>query len=772
MAHDAAGVAVSLQLLGVQAAEDGYRQLAALAEGLPGRPEDERRRELMRALHALRQRLLRLLVLVRWSPRAESTLQFYKVREALANRDATFHDVATRLVAVHHTAAMEPVYDARTALRVLACERLCNAECLLPASVEELRPVQPLAPNPARLDAAVRSRLLRSPRPARMRVLRVAGGLATLGVPQEYEADLTPGPWRDEDAATAAAASADPGPSAAPVAAPRRGGWRVVRVRLLVRAADGPAASALGEPNHRVLCAELSERMSASADPLGVVHFVLHELCVFTARNIAVKQAKALVAGRWAGAVRLSPLAGSPAPPGFELHYWQRTLRDSAGVSGDSSAPAAAPVPVVPSFVARAVRVQLDAEHRVVCVHEPPLEGGGDAGADGPQLSLDAISVDALMRAAVAAASLQQLTSVQAALASNPALATLPPTLLRCGHASEDAPSLLLPFPSAGATPPSLRCDWRTGALRLVGAVPLLSPAAVRELEEYATRTLSVMAAPSIVMELWRRSVRSEVAHTGRALGMRPVASPRCALRYAPGAAIPDVLLLLPPTSAALYLAVYLDSMRPVAQCAKLLLLTARRVDALPPPAEHLPSLPPALTEQTACGGWEPLLRVFLDWGATHAPHVAAEAQLATLGARHFTLAGPGGAGPQVCFDANWVAPGADTGVRLRFGGAHEAAWEALLPELRISEAPARCTGMFQSSQAGARLRYAHMEEHLGGGVPALFHDIRAVRARARACWPAQLGLYDSCVRCVRSCATQIVAAANEEGQGTNDGPA
>jgi hypothetical protein len=738
MAHDAAGVAVPLRLLGVHVAEAGYRQLAALAEALPGRPEEERRRELMRALHVLRQRLLRLLVLVRWSPRAESTLQFYKVREALANRDATFHDVATRLVAVHHTAAMEPLYDARVALRVLACGRLCSAERLLPASVEEMRPSPPPAPYPARLDAAVRARLLRSPRPARMRVLRVAGGLATLGVPHEYEADLTPGPWRDDDdgamaGAKAAAASASPGPSSAPAAAPGRGGWRVVRVRLLVRAADGPAASALGEPNNRLLCNELSERMSSSADPLGVVHFVLHELCVFTARNIAVKQAKTLVAGRWAGAVRLSPLAGSPAPPGFELHYWQRTLRDSAGVSGDSSAPA---MPDAPASVARALRVQLDAEHRVVCVHEPPL------GADGPQLALDAISMDALMRAAVAAASLQQLVNVQAALASNPALSALSPTVLRCGHASEDAPSLLLPFPSAGATPPSLRCDWRTGALRLVGAVPLLSPAAVRELEEFATRTPGVLAAPRIVMELWRRSVRSEVAHTGRALGMRPVASPRCALRYTPGTATPDVLLLLPPTSAALYLAVYLDVVRPMAQCAKLVLLTGRRVDALLPlAAEHLPVLLPALTEQTASGGWQPLMRAFLDWGATHVPHVAAEAQLAALGARHFTFAAPGGTGPQVCFDANWVAPGADTGVRLRFGGAHEAAWEALLPELRIGEAPARCSGTFQSLQQGMRLRYAHMEEHLGGGVPALFHDIRAVRGAVFACRPSASSL-------------------------------
>lgn len=698
---------VALRALATQAAEHGYRQLAALTQSLPGRPEDERRRELLRALHSLRQMLLRLLVLARWSPRADSALQFLKIREVLAARDATFHDVATRLVAVHHTVVSEPVHDVPAALRVLSAHRLGNAEHLLPSSIEEMRPARPPAPDAARLDAAVRARLLRTPLPPRLSVLGFAGGLVTLGVAHEFEADLTLGPYQDPPAATEGAAG-DPA---------RLGGWVLVRLRLLVRAASSAAATQLPESHQRHLCWQLTQRMSATAEPLHVLLAVLQEFCAFAARELAVKQAKAIAASRWAGAVRLSALPGAPGAtsPGFALHYWLPAARANTAAA---RAPAdAAPRSTVAS-VERALRVQLDSERRLVCVHDPPFDGEA-----GPRLALDAIDMDALLTAAVASASHEQLERVREALCSNPAFAQLPPPVLQRGTAAGDSPSLVLPFPVAGAMPPSVRCDWRTGELRLVGASPLLSAAEVNDIEEFMARSSAVEGASGVTRTMWCRSVCSEVAHLARALGMRPLASPRNALRY-PTPNIPDLLLQLPPADAALYLAIFMDRAAPTAPRAKWMLLTAAASPSLPAVAEQMLVAPAGLGADGGVDSWAQLLRAFAGWAALHAARSAAEAQLRALGAQFSVLVAPGSASTQIVFDANLVAPGADSGVSLHFGAAGEGGWDATLPGIR---AEASCAGALRPLAQGTQLRYAVMEEHLGGGVPALFADIRAL---------------------------------------------
>ena len=45
-----------------------YNDLQSLASSLPGQPEGDRKRELARYLHNLRQRLVRLAVLAEWAP--------------------------------------------------------------------------------------------------------------------------------------------------------------------------------------------------------------------------------------------------------------------------------------------------------------------------------------------------------------------------------------------------------------------------------------------------------------------------------------------------------------------------------------------------------------------------------------------------------------------------------------------------------------------------------------------------------------------------------
>ena len=706
MAHEG----VALRALATQAAEHGYRQLAALTQSLPGRPEDERRRELLRALHSLRQMLLCLLVLARWSPRADAALQFLKIREVLSARDATFHDVATRLVAVHHTVVSEPVHDVPAALRVLSAGVLGNAEHLLPSTIEEMRPARPPSPDAARLDVAVRARLLRTPLPARLSVLGFAGGLVTLAVAHEFEADLTLGPYRDPAAATEGAA-----PDPAPADAPRLGGWVLVRVRLLVRAASATAATQLAESHQRHLCWQLTQRMSASAEPLHVLLAVLQEFCAFAARDIAVKQAKALAASRWAGAVRLSALPGSPTSPGFAVQYWLPAQRASTtgARAPEDAAPRSSAAPAE-----RSLRVQLDSVRRLVCVHDPPFDGEG-----GPKLALDAVDMDALLTAAIASASHEHLERVRAALCSDPAFALLPPTVLQRGTAAGDSPSLVLPFPVAGAMPPSVRCDWRTGELRLVGAAPLLSASEVHDLEEFMARSSAVEGASGVMRTMWRRSVCAEVAHLARALGMRPLASPKNVLRY-PTPDVPDLLLHLAPADAALYVAIFMDRAAPTAPRAKWMLLSAAASASLPAVAEQMRVSPEGLGAEGGVDSWEQLLRAFAGWAAVHAARSAAEAQLVALGTQFSVLVAPGSASTQVVFDASLVAAGARSGVSLNFGRAGEGGWDASLPGIR---AEAQCAGALRPLSQGTQLRYAVMEEHLGGGVPALFADVRAL---------------------------------------------
>jgi len=704
---------VTLRTLATQAADHSFRQLAALTQSLPGRPENDRRRELLRTLHSMRQMLLRLLVLARWSPRADPAMQFLKIREVLSARDATFHDVATRLVAVHHTVATEPIHDVPAALRVLSAGVLGNAEHLLPSAVEELRPARPPAPDVARLDAALRARLLRTPLPPRLNVLGFAGGLVTLAVAHEFEADLTLGPYTEAAAATDSAA-----PNQA-ADAPRLGGWALVRVRLHVRAASATAATQLAESHQRQLCWQLTQRMSGSTQPLHVLLAVLQEFCAFAARDIAVKQAKALAASRWAGAVRLSALPGTPSP-GFAIQYWLPAPRASTGTARTPTE--AAPRPT--ALAARSLRVQLDDQRQLVIVHDPSF-GDGEAG---PRLSLDAIDMDALLTAAVASASHEQLERVREALCSDPAFSQLPPTVLQRGTAAGDTPSLVLPFPIAGAMPPSMRCDWRTGELRLLGAAPMLSTSEVHDLEEFMARSSAVDGASGVMRTMWRRSVCAEVALLARALGMRPLASPKNALRY-PTPEAPDLLLQLPPADAALYFAIFMDRAAPTPSRTKWMLLTAAASPSLPAGTEQLRVLPAGLSADGGVESWEQLLHAIAGWAAEHSARTAAEAQLLALGTHFTTLVAPGSASTQVVFDANLVAAGADSGVSLHFGRSGEGGWDASLPGIR-GEAP--CAGALRPVAQGSQLRYAVMDEHFGGGIPALFADIRALVAGSR----------------------------------------
>ena len=59
---------VRLSELVERVVHSAYGELQALATNLPGQPEADRKRELTRYLHNLRQRLVRLAVIAEWAP--------------------------------------------------------------------------------------------------------------------------------------------------------------------------------------------------------------------------------------------------------------------------------------------------------------------------------------------------------------------------------------------------------------------------------------------------------------------------------------------------------------------------------------------------------------------------------------------------------------------------------------------------------------------------------------------------------------------------------
>ena len=474
---------VSVGDLARHTADSSYSAVSSLIAALPSHPPDDRQRLALQTLHALRQRVLRLLALARWSPHSQTALQFLRVRDLLAQRDAAYHDAATRLMEAHYTVAAEPLYNVPLALQVLSAE-MAGGCALVPAAVAELRPTPPMTQHPERLDAAVRVRLLRATRPELLHVAHVSGGLATLRVTHEFEADVTVGPIRSEGDAPALL-----------------GGWVVVRVRLLVCDPDTPANSRLGHPQHRMLVWELNKRMASSAEPLCVLHACMHDLSVMIARDIAGRQAKALAAGRWANAIRLAPLPGVPPPPGFGLHYWQQRL---------------------------SLLVKLNEAGQLVCEHVPPLDDSraGDASASdaGVQLLPSRLSMERLLLASITAASRQRLRACQMALAQHPALAHVL-ARVRENFNAGTPPELTIQLPGVDSMPgAALFCDMHTGQLRLRGVAAVLTPAALRDLETAAGKAPTAAEggdAVLIVTDLWRAAVVDHIAQCARAQGMR-----------------------------------------------------------------------------------------------------------------------------------------------------------------------------------------------------------------------------------------------------------
>ena len=346
-----------------------YADLQALASALPGQPEPDRKRELARYLHNLRQRLVRLAVVAEWAPvqrRAQISILCGDMLGQLRQHDRAFVSGADRLFALHSQMlwSCAPLFDLPGALDVL-----CNgAYSALPRTIADVAP-EP-APSedeletPARaierrdlerrIEREMRGRLLESAAagktPDAMLVWGVRDGVAVVGVPGEYRATLTLGgppplpPPPVPSSANGGDEEEDPSDKKAPsgeardavVPAPPHGGWLVKTIEILAGerlASATPSASGgeevrpfvLSKLEDRVLGERATARMAGMSPPppappelivggaqgLAGLHYVCHDAALRLAAATIMGQSKRVARGGGAwhgGAIRVEPI--------------------------------------------------------------------------------------------------------------------------------------------------------------------------------------------------------------------------------------------------------------------------------------------------------------------------------------------------------------------------------------------------------------------------------------------------------------------------------
>ena len=332
-----------------------HDDLVKLAESAPGRAEEDRKRELARYLHTLRQRLTRLAVLAEWAPvqrRAKISILCGDMLGQLKQHDRAFADAADRLFGLHQQMAWAraPLFDLPGALDVL-----CNGEySVLPASIGDVAPkpvkgvddpetdleMEERLTLEKRLEREMRSRLLDEKvaglLPDGVKVWAVSNGVAVIGVPGEYRATVglggppplpPPGP--------------PPKPGEEPVIPtpllpPPHGGWLVRGFEMLAGARDiddpadvPPRAFTLTKLENRVLGERATARMAGMSPPppaapelvengaegIAGLHRVGRDAALRLVAATIAEQTKrvALKGGAWTGGgIRVEPIKRDP----------------------------------------------------------------------------------------------------------------------------------------------------------------------------------------------------------------------------------------------------------------------------------------------------------------------------------------------------------------------------------------------------------------------------------------------------------------------------
>ena len=275
----------------------------------------------------------------------------------LSNHDTSFVQAADSLFFLHEglQQARAPMYDIPSAVEVL----LTGNYKRLPKCIEDLG-LQPLLSGDEeestlqKLDTMLRSRLLDVPLPREITSVKVANGMVTLLVNEEFEAQLTLG-YRGN-------------PSL----------WRVLHLKILVGESSGKLK--LTNFQEASMKDDLERRMAYLEDPLQILYSVLHEFCTAWVMDTIIRQVHALQKGRWKDAIRIeiiqessSGISAQPTTtglgmaveteadigsgrshfsPGLKIVYWLDVLKG-----------------VDPPFL----RIEQGPDHHISCSHVPQI---------------------------------------------------------------------------------------------------------------------------------------------------------------------------------------------------------------------------------------------------------------------------------------------------------------------------------------------------------------------------------------------------------------
>mmetsp|Transcript_980 Transcript_980/g.3483 ORF Transcript_980/g.3483 Transcript_980/m.3483 type:complete len:1036 (+) Transcript_980:90-3197(+) len=324
-----------------------YQHLLQLSRELPQAESNERREALSAFAFESRQKLLRLLVLVKWCSSRNSHLP--EMGELLLQRlqimEESIVNAADNLFYTHSQleVARAPLYEVRTATEVLT-----TGTCELPSVIEQSLPLAlpgghlstesngGTGPEHAavpldeqgllctRIDNLLRSKLLTLRIPASLTKLEVANGILKLGVTAEFEASLKLIPSVTREGSNSIMSVA----------------WHLEDVDVLVSAHSASTSLHFTEAHKRKLIVDLQHRLIEAPQPIELVYSVLHSLCTNLALiSIIYPQAYAMRDGYWQGKITVEPLyQGKPIAgmsqsekgmsDGVRLRYWLGSQRE------------------------------------------------------------------------------------------------------------------------------------------------------------------------------------------------------------------------------------------------------------------------------------------------------------------------------------------------------------------------------------------------------------------------------------------------------------
>lgn len=360
-------------------------------------PDADRRRRLLTLLQARRERMVRLLVLVRWAGRGGGVSgdleRPSRAVALLARRELRVRAAVdgAKLVARQLEAMQRPAFDVFTALHVLTS----GSYRLLPLCVEKAVPLD-RRPTPRRVDETWRrlddklyARLAASRIPPAFRTVEVERGVATLTVPGEFVAGVS---------LRMLSARADDPPDE-----PESGRvhWCLLRLRFLIG-----GGSLVDEAQTAALLGRVNRAVFGHAHPLEELHRRVHGFCVRVVMDMMYAQCQLpRVTSRFApGGAAVERRAGDEQ---VVLHYWRGVPAVPLPGEVDPAVRAA-------SGGAAALQFVVDRDRAVRVRHDPPLPPGAELAVD--LLRLSAADVVAAAVRAHAADRVRRMRDYLAAL--------------------------------------------------------------------------------------------------------------------------------------------------------------------------------------------------------------------------------------------------------------------------------------------------------------------------------------------------------------------